>query len=196
MLRKRAVCQLRQVKSKKQSAWRLYLVNEGKSSFEPVWVAALAALPTVRSKMTHAAEKRRELTSEAMKRQRTGAMIMMTEKLLWQESELKTPRQQLDRSSKILEQLKLWEWQQDSPNRHFRRWWLRLETVWAILQVPTIGRIGKMRIMQRPSRASWAMLTNQAGWWAQSTIQYSRAWRDFGGSRWSLTNWCKQNEGM
>lgn len=116
MLRKRAVCQLRQVKSKKQSAWRLYLVNEGKSSFEPVWVAALAALPTVRSKMTHAAEKRRELTSEAMKRQRTGAMIMMTEKLLWQESELKMSPWTVLLTYPTRQQLAIQEFSLSSPN--------------------------------------------------------------------------------
>jgi len=69
------------------------------------------------------------------------------------------------------------------------RWWLLLDTVWVILQVPTIGRMGKMRMMERQSRASRAKMTNQAGWWAQSSKRCSSVWRGFVRSRWCLPNW-------
>jgi len=46
-----------------------------------------------------------------------------------------------------------------------------------------------MRMMNRLSRASWAKMTNPAGWWSQSPKWYSSTWRGFGTNRWSPTNW-------
>jgi len=76
----------------------------------------------------------------------------------------------------------------ESPKRLFWRWWLLSERVCVILQVPTLWRMGKMRMMKRQHRASWAKMVNLAGWWAQSPKWYSSTWRGFGQSRWSLTN--------
>jgi len=37
--------------------------------------------------------------------------------------------------------------------------------------------------------ATWVKMTNPARWWAPSPKWYSNPWRDFGRSRWGLTNW-------
>jgi len=114
---------------------------------------------------------------------------MLREKPLWQESKLQTQRQRLNKSRIIWRMLKSGDWRPESPKRCLRRCWSLLETVWVILQVPTMGRMGKTRMIKRLSRASWAMMMNPAGWWAQSPKRYSSAWRAFGRSRWSSTNW-------
>jgi len=89
--------------------------------------------------------------------------------------------------------LKLQDRRPERPKRRFRRCWLLSETVWVILHVPMIRRMGKMRMMKRLSRVSWAKMTNPAGWWAQSPTLYSSALRGFGRSRWSSTNWLNQD---
>jgi len=114
---------------------------------------------------------------------------MLRDKLLGQESELKTQRQRFNKSRMIWCRLKSRDSRSESPKKHLMRCWLLSETVWVILQVPTMGRMGKPRMMKRLSRARWAMMTNPAGSWAQSLKQYSRACRVFGRSRWSSTNW-------
>jgi len=103
-----------------------------------------------------------------MKRKTNGLRIMLREKPLGQASELKTQRQRFNKSRKIWSMLKLRDWRTESPKTLLRRWRLLLETVWVILQVPMMGRMVKMRMMNRQSRASRAKLTNLAGWWAQS----------------------------
>jgi len=122
-------------------------------------------------------------------------MIMLREKPVWQESELKMQRQRLIRSRKKWQMLKTQDWQQESPKKCFCSWWLLLETVWAILQVPTLRMMGKMRIMKLQRWVSCAKMTNLAGWWAQYWICYSSTWRDFGRSRWSLMSWHSQDGG-
>jgi len=122
---------------------------------------------------------------------------MLTEKPLAQERELKMQRQRLSKSTKIHRKLKSPDWWTDSPRRHFRRSWLLSETVWVILQVWTMGRMGKMRMVKKPGRASWAQMTNPAGWWAQSPKLWRSAWRGFGRSWWSLTkcdNWDRRTQ--
>jgi len=81
------------------------------------------------------------------------------------------------------------DWWTECPRRHFSRWSFRWETVWVILQVLTMGRIGMIRMMERQCMASWAKIMNPAGWWAESPKRYSSAWRSFRSSRWRLTNW-------
>jgi len=68
------------------------------------------------------------------------------------------------------------------------------EIVWAILQVPTMGRMGNMRMMIKTilSWASLATMRNPAGWCAQSQKQYSITWSVFGRCRSSLVNWRNQ----
>jgi len=124
-----------------------------------------------------------------MKWNTDGSRIMLRGKPLGQERELKTQRQGFSKSRKIWSMLKSRDWQTESPKSLLRRWWLVSETVWVILQVPTMGRMGKMSVMTRQSRASWTEMTNQAGWWAQSAKWYRGAQRGFGRSRWSLTKW-------
>jgi len=114
---------------------------------------------------------------------------MLGEKPLGQESELKMQRQRFRQSSKKWGMPKMVDWWTDTPNRLFRGWWLQSETVSVILQVPTMGRMGKMRMIDRQSRASWAAITHPAGWWAQSRKWYSSAWTGLSRSRWSLMNW-------
>jgi len=53
-------------------------------------------------------------TFEAIKKQTNWRRIMLREKLLWQESELKTLRQWLSRSRKIWGKLKMGDWQPES----------------------------------------------------------------------------------
>jgi len=79
---------------------------------------------------------------------------------------------------------------QASSNSDFQQ--LQSETVWVILQVPTMGRMGNMRMIKRQTRASRAKMMNPAGWRAQSPKQYSRTWGGFSRSRWILTNWHNQ----
>jgi len=80
--------------------------------------------------------------------------------------------------------------QTETPKKHLSRCWMRSETVWAILHNPMIRRMQMVRKMMKkiPSCASWAKMTNVAGWWAQYPKPYNAAWRDFCGSRWSLMN--------
>jgi len=114
---------------------------------------------------------------------------MLRKKLQGQESELTMQRQRFSESSKRRSMLKSWDWRLESLQRVLRRWWLFSATVWVILQVRTLGRMWKMRMMKRQSRATWAKMTNPAGWWTQLPKRHSSAWRGFGRSRWSLTNW-------
>jgi len=116
---------------------------------------------------------------------------MWIERPQLQESEFKTHRQRLCKSRNIQEMLKRHDWQPQSRKQHVRRCWMRSETVWVILQVPKMRRMGKTRMMMNKIRslARWAKMTNLAAWWAQSRKLYSTAWRAFGRSRWRLTNW-------
>ena len=134
-------------------------------------------------------------TSWAMKRKRNGLRIMLREKPLGQESELKMQRQWFSKSSKTWNMLKSREWWTECSKRLSRRWWLLSETVWVILQLLMMGRMGKMR-RKRQSRESWAKMMTQAGWCAKSRKRYSSAWRGFGRSRWSLMNWHNQDGSM
>jgi len=122
---------------------------------------------------------------------------MWIERPQWSESEFKTQRQWLCKSRNIWGMLKRHDRQPQSLKQHLRRCWMLSEAVWAILQVPKMRRMGKMRMMMRKIRslASRAKMMNRAGWWAESPKRYSTAWRAFGRSRWGLTNWCKRDRG-
>jgi len=128
-------------------------------------------------------------TSQPIKSKTNELRIMLREKPLGQESELKTQRQRFSKSRKIWSMVKSLDWQTESLKSVLRKWLLLSETVWVMLQVPTMGRMGKMEMMKRQSRANWAKMTNPAGWWALSPTQYSSIWRGFGRSRWSLPSW-------
>jgi len=107
-------------------------------------------------------------TSQPIKSKTNELRIMLREKPLGQERELKTQRQRLGKSRKIWSMVKSRDWQTESLKSVLRRWLLLSETVWVMLQVPTMGRMGKMEMMKRQSRANWAKMTNPAGWWALS----------------------------
>jgi len=141
--------------------------------------------------------KDRKLTVYAIKRKRNGSRIMWREKPLWEESEFKMQRQRCCKSWKIWLQLKARGRQPEDPKQHLKRCWMLSETVWAILQVPTMSRMVKTRKMMKKiqSSASWVMVMNLAGWWSQSPKQYSTAWRVFSRSRWGLTNWGNRDGG-
>jgi len=130
----------------------------------------------------------RKCTFQAPKKKRNGSMIMWIERPQWQESEFKTHRQRLCNSTNIWGMLKWHDQQPQSQKQHLRRSWTRSETVWAILPVPKMMWMGKMRMMlkQMHSLASWAKMIDLAGWWAQSPKRYSTSWRAFGRSRWGL----------
>jgi len=141
--------------------------------------------------------KDRKRTFYTIKRKRTGSRNMWREKPLWQEYEFQTPRQRLCMSWKIWLVRKARGRQPESPKERLKTCWMLLETLWAILQGPTMFRMGKTRKMMKKiqSLASWVVKMNLAGWWAQSPKQYSTAWRVFSRSRWGLTNWPNQDEG-
>jgi len=121
---------------------------------------------------------------------------MWIERPLEQEIELKTLRQQLCKSQKIWATLKKNDRQPENLKKHLRRCWMLSETVWAILQVLMMRRMGKTRMMKRTqSLASWAKIMNLAGWWAQSPKRYSTTWRVFGRTRWGMTNWRNRDGG-
>jgi len=132
-----------------------------------------------------------------MKGKSNKSRIRWREKPLWQESEFKTQRQRLCKSWKIWQVLKVWGQQQESLKQGLKKCWMLSDTVWAILQVPTMSRMGKTRKMMKKiqSSASWVMKMNLAGWWAQSPKQYSTVWKVFCRSRWGLTNWGNQDGG-
>jgi len=131
----------------------------------------------------------KKCTFYAMKTKRNGLRIMLTEKPLWQESELRMQRQRLGRSSKIRGKLKTRDWQPECLKKCFRSCWMISGTVWVLLQVPMMRMMRKRRMMERQSWASWAKMTNPAAWWAQSPKRYSSTWRGFGWSRSGLMNW-------
>jgi len=116
---------------------------------------------------------------------------------LLQDSEFKMRRQRLRKSGKISLRLKPRWRQPESPKQRWNRCWMLLDTVWAIMQVLTISRIGKRKKMMKKIQcsASWGMTIDLAGWWAQSPTQYTTAWRVFGRSRWSLMNWRNRDVG-
>jgi len=145
-----------------------------------------AAWDPERSLRRKSDEKR---TSQPMKRKRNGLRIMLREKPLGQESEFKMQRQRFNKSRTIWRRLILRDWHPENLKRRLRRCWLLSETVRVILQVPMMGRMGKTTMMKRLSRESWAMMTNPAGWWAQSPKQSSSPRRAFGRSKWNSTNW-------
>jgi len=122
---------------------------------------------------------------------------MWIERPQWQDSEFKTQRKRLCKSRNISGMLKTHDQQPQSLKHHFGRCWMISETVWAILHVPKMRRIGKTRMMMKmiQTLASWAKMMNLAGCWAQSPKRYSTAWRAFGRCRWGLTNWRNRDGG-
>jgi len=143
---------------KARAAWK-------RNGSEPLECCA-ACVP--KRRLRRGAEEK--LTSYATKRRRHESRIMWKERPLWQESELKTQRQQLKRSRMIWEMLKRRDWQPPSLKHHLSRCWTPSAIVWAILQVPTMRRMGKTGMMRKKMLrgASLAKMTNLAGWWAQS----------------------------
>jgi len=140
--------------------------------------------------------KDRKRTFQAMKRKRGGSRSMWREKPLWQESEFEMQRQWLCKSGKICVLLKTQERQPESPKKRSKSCWMVSETLWVMLDVPTMSTMGNMRkIMKKIQSAASRVMMNLAGWWAQSPKQYSTAWRVFGRSRWGLTNWRHQDGG-
>jgi len=135
-------------------------------------------------------------TVYAMKRKWNVSRIILRERLLWQESKVKTYRQQLCRTSMIWGKLKMRDRQPESPKKCFRRYWMISETVWAILRVLRLRKMRNMRMIKIQSWASWAKMTNPAGWWAQSPEWYCSTWTGFGRSRSSLPNWRNRDGAM
>jgi len=90
--------------------------------------------------------------------------------------------------------LKTRVWQPPSLKQHVRRCWEPAEIDWAIFRVPTMGRMGRMRMMMKKilRAASFTKMTNPDGWWPQCPTLYSIARSVFGRSRWSLKNWHDQ----
>jgi len=70
-------------------------------------------------------------------------MIILREKPLGDESELKMQWQQLGPSRKMRKKLNTRNWRTESPDKCFMRWRSLSETVWAILLVPQWGRWGR-----------------------------------------------------
>jgi len=108
-----------------------------------------------------------------------GSMIMCIEKLLCKHRELKIQKQRFSKGRKIWDLLKRRDGKRGSPTRYSSRCWMPSEIVWAMLQVLTIMRISNMRTMMKKIH-SWAprsMMTNPAGWWAQSPTLYSNQWK-------------------
>jgi len=122
---------------------------------------------------------------------------MWREKLLWQQNKFKMQRHQWCNSWKIWLQHKVLGRQQESPKQRLKRGWILAETDRAIMQVPTMRWMVKTMKMMKiiHSTASWLIIMNLAGWWAQSAKQYSTKWRVFGRSRWGLTNWRNRDGG-
>jgi hypothetical protein len=71
-------------------------------------------------------------TSCAMKKKRNRLSIILRERLVGQESELKTQRQQSGSRRKILRQLKTRDWWPECPKQSFTQCWLLSPRVWAI----------------------------------------------------------------
>jgi len=84
-------------------------------------------------------------TFSAKTRKRNGFRIMEIERPLWEVSEFKMQRQRLRKTRKIWEMLKRRDRQPERRKKHSRSCWMLLETVWAILHVQTMRRMGKMR---------------------------------------------------
>jgi len=121
---------------------------------------------------------------------RNGSRIMWIERPQSRESEFKTQRQRLCNSRNIWGMLKMHNRQPKGLKQHLRCCWKLSETVWAILPVLMMRKMGKTRMMIKKiqSLASWAKMMNMAGWWAESPKRYSTAWRAFGRCRWGLMN--------
>jgi len=161
-------------KSIMRSTQRRHQANEGQSGLEEERVRPVGALGSLWSKKKLAAEKWRETHYLSTDQNNNGSRIMLRERPLGQEIELKMQRQQFSRRRKIQGKLETWDWWTESLKRDLRRWWFLSETVWVILKVPAMGRM---------------QMTNLAGWWAQSLQQCSSACRGFVRSTWSSTNW-------
>jgi len=132
-----------------------------------------------------------------MKRPRNGPRIMCIQRLLSQESELKTEGLRLWKGKKIWAMLKGLDRQLKWPKKHLQRHWMLLETVWAIFQVLMIRRMGNMRQMMKKVQG-WSCrgkMLNPAGWWVQSPKWSSKAWRVYCRSGWGLTDWRNQDTG-
>lgn len=103
-------------------------------------------------------------TSHAMNRKRNGVRSILSNKLLWQRSQSRTPRQQSGWSREIQRQLNTRDWPVECLRRHYMRYWWLLEAVWAISNDQTMGMMEKMRMTQRLCGNSLAKITNSAGW--------------------------------
>jgi len=176
-------------KSSKRSTQWCHQTNGGKSGLEAETVRALGALRSLRSKKEVAAGKSQEMhfSSDDQTKKRVEDYV---------EGETAGARQRVEdaeaavqQEEEDMEKAEMRDWWTDSTTTLFGIWWSLSEIVWVILQILTMGRMGKMRMMKRQGMACWEKMINPAGWWAQSPIQYSSAWRCSGRSRWSLTNW-------
>jgi len=130
----------------------------------------------------------------ATETQRNWSRIMWKERPLWHESELNTHRQELSRRRKKWEMLNTRDWQPPSLKYHWRRYWTPSQIISVIMQVPTIGRMGKTSLIMKMilSWVSRAKMMNPDGWSAQSLEQWRIAWSVFGRRRWSSTKWLNE----
>jgi len=114
--------------TKRSTQWRHH-ANEGKSGSEAKRVRALGALRSWDQNRSLRWRNDKKRTSSAIKTKRNGLRIMLREKPLGQESELKTQRQRFDKSRMIWHMLKSRDGLAESPKRCLRRCWFPLEIV-------------------------------------------------------------------
>jgi len=175
-------------KSTTKSTCRRHQVNKGRPAWRSTgsehWEHCAAS--DLQRRLPQRTDRNR--TFWAMKRNRNGSRMLCRERPLCQESKFLTQRQRL---CEIWWLLQTWAQQPESPIQSLKRYWMLSETVWAILPVTMICRIGRTRKMMKiiQSSASSVMMMNLDGWWTQSIERYSTAWSVFGRSRWDLTNW-------
>jgi len=174
----------------KQSTRWHHHANQGKRCLEVERVRALGALRSLQSKKKLSVEKWWEmhfLSNEEIEKWIEDYV----------ERETAVGRQRVQDA-----EIAIMQWLRDmntaesmgtttrQPETMIKEIWMRSETVWAILHVPTMSSMGKTRKMMKniQSSASWVMMITLAGWWAQSSKQYSTAWIVSGRSTWRSTN--------
>jgi len=113
------------------------------------------------------------------------------ERLMWQDSKFTAQRKWRFKSTTISVMLNRWDRHLQCPRNQSWRCWMRLETVWAIVQVQTMRSIRMTRKMMKKieSLANSVKMTNQAGWWALFPTRYSTAWEGLHRRGWGLMNW-------
>jgi len=176
-------------KSTQRSTQQCHHANEGKCVLEAERLPALGGLPSWRSKKKHEAEKRQVMHFLSNEEKQTWIEVYVERETAGAREcveDAEAVVQQKQEDMKNAENARLTK---REPEKTFQKMMVAIGDSLSDLASPEDGQDGEDEDDKKQSRESWAKMTNQARWWAQSPKRYSSAWKGFGRSKWILTKW-------